>query len=967
MKVCRKPRLLLIHFIRKEIFLDMRRKSERNKTKGSPEKKVEKPTRKSARRRGKRATSSSPERDDSQEDTTSDASLSREKDLTRLQSKDLKAVPEQSETVVAPSNVEEKDSSPETEDNGSVWKVARADASPGEIQKLKLCRQRNISETSDNSSNRKKSHKWQGSGEGTAEEIDSNDERLNSPQVEFSDKRPDDVSSLSLGQDSNQEVSDYKEALPESTSANLSDDKPNIDLQGDLNEASCFTLDITSEPTGTSTDPTFSGQLVEPDVSEVKETGENEDKQQQQQQEEDAEAEAKEEPVSSALEEAPVDSNSGNTDTNNDTPEQQEIPQTEEKTAPEEVHEMKEEIPQDSNVQLSPKEELVSEDVTLPQEELQTQEQESDVLPKEIEIAETSEATQQRDQESPQKEEVAFEKDDRNDSSSDEDQVKVHSDSNSMDEAQMNVRSSIRASSRSNRRKNRSKYRESSYSDTPESEDDPSLERKSKQPDTPEDEEEEEEPRDKDFHRDRSRSKSLEPNDNTNLNSKEREEQDEENEKNDNNSSQSNIHLEAITSSQKPAKINLKRTFGTRNSADEIKVEESNLCEKIDSNPVKTNHTSEKTEQKRVPKRRRWGTVLSADTSIEFSVSTDSLKVLVPGAKPLSITEVRLTKDIEEEQFRDKSREKHNTSDSNGEYIVREEAVASKNEGSRKGDTKADNHMGSRRKISVVKDIPQTMLTSPSIVKVTNILLIKNLVRPFTLTQIKELLSRTGTILENGFWMDRIKSKCYVQYSNEDQAFETRQALHGISWPLSNPKKLQVEYATKEDMESAQESSQDVNNSRKDDAFGQTDSWQHDWIREERNQAAGVKVTVVREWDLGKEDGQQHVLKDDREKKEMEKKKRQRSQSPVTEIHLPAPARKFKKKEDEPPPAKLLDDLFRKTKATPCIYWLPLTNEQIVVKEEMRRQHMAEHARRLEEMRRAERNRDQRRRRTPRK
>lgn len=86
---------------------------------------------------------------------------------------------------------------------------------------------------------------------------------------------------------------------------------------------------------------------------------------------------------------------------------------------------------------------------------------------------------------------------------------------------------------------------------------------------------------------------------------------------------------------------------------------------------------------------------------------------------------------------------------------------------------------------------------------------------------------------------------------------------------------------------------------------------------------------MVREWDLGKEDGQQHVIKEEREKKEMEKKKRHRSQSPVTEIHLPAPARKFKKKEDEPPPAKLLDDLFKKTKATPCIYWLPLTNEQV--------------------------------------
>ncbi|XP_051159038.1 apoptotic chromatin condensation inducer in the nucleus isoform X2 [Leptopilina boulardi] len=806
----------------------MRRKSERNKTKGSPEKKIEKPTRKSARRRGKRATSSSPERDDSQEDTTSDASLSREsnKELTRLQNKDLKLIPEQSEMVITIPNVEEKDSSPETEDNGSVWKVARADASPDH----NICGEPDVP--------------IQQEVEGECEEVDNQD---NQQQII-----------------ENAEIDRKEEQIPEDETAN-----PKEDVQQDI-------------------------QI------------EN----------------------------------------------QEEITEIKEKTFDE----------LNSNVQLSPKEDDIEKEESQIQEEIEVVPKEIEIVPKVIEIVE---ATIEKDEESHQKDEVTSEKDDRNDSSSDEDEVKVHSDSNSIDEAQMNVRSSIRVTSRSNRRKNRSKYRESSYSDTPESEDDPSLERKSKQPETPENEEEEEPlSRDKDFHRDRrSRSKSLEPNDNSSLlNSQQREEQiDEENEKNENSSI---INLEAITSSQKPAKINLKRTFGTRNSADEVKVEESNQCEKIDSHPVKTNHANENTEQKRVPKRRRWGTTLSTDSSIEFSVSTDSLKVLVPGAKPLSITEVRLSKDIEEEQFRDKNRDKHNN-DSNGEYIVREEIIASKNE--RKGDTKADNHMGSRRKISVVKDIPQTMLTSPSIVKATNILLIKNLVRPFTLTQIKELLSRTGTILENGFWMDRIKSKCYVQYSNEDQAFETRQALHGISWPLSNPKKLQVEYATKEDMELAQESSQEITNSRKDDNFGQADSWQHDWIREERNQTGGVKVTVVREWDLGKEDGQQHVIKDEREKKEMEKKKRQRSQTPVTEIHLPAPARKFKKKEDEPPPAKLLDDLFRKTKATPCIYWLPLTNEQIVVKEEMRRQHMAEHARRLEEMRRAERNRDHRRRRTPRK
>lgn len=86
---------------------------------------------------------------------------------------------------------------------------------------------------------------------------------------------------------------------------------------------------------------------------------------------------------------------------------------------------------------------------------------------------------------------------------------------------------------------------------------------------------------------------------------------------------------------------------------------------------------------------------------------------------------------------------------------------------------------------------------------------------------------------------------------------------------------------------------------------------------------------MVREWDLGKEDGQQHVREKERDKKEQDKKRRVRSRSPTLDAHLSAPARKFKKKEDDPPPAKLLDDLFRKTKATPCIYWLPLTNEQV--------------------------------------
>ena len=71
--------------------------------------------------------------------------------------------------------------------------------------------------------------------------------------------------------------------------------------------------------------------------------------------------------------------------------------------------------------------------------------------------------------------------------------------------------------------------------------------------------------------------------------------------------------------------------------------------------------------------------------------------------------------------------------------------------------------LATKRKISVVKETPRPTSPSPAEAQATKILLIKNLVRPFTLNQIKELLSRTGTISENGFWMDRIKSKCFVE------------------------------------------------------------------------------------------------------------------------------------------------------------------------------------------------------------
>ncbi|XP_018397096.1 PREDICTED: apoptotic chromatin condensation inducer in the nucleus isoform X2 [Cyphomyrmex costatus] len=872
----------------------MRRKSERNKTKGSPEKKVEKPTRKSTRRRGKRSPSTSSEQDPFIEDVAKSAiqlkEIEKETSVqTRLQSKELEQIPvNKQEEKVSSTDVDIKVDSPEDEEDngGSVWKVARADASPGEIQKLKLCRQRNTSEPSldappSSRKSVKSSSKWQESGEGVAEEADSADEQLVScTRTLSSTEQPNDPSSSYPGQDSNEEVSDSKEILPETTSANLlSDDKPNIDQHGESNEANCTAQIVDIEP----------GKP-------------------------------------GSMTSSPVPAPSANSE---------EIVTTI----------------------------IVKEDK--PVENISEKPTETFVKETNVENMKNVRKDMNSDDEEEEEEEEG-----------EEDKAKtnrpVDSSSDSNDEmcSKRSRTSSDRTSSHAIRRKHRNKYRDSSNSDTPDSEDEP-IDRKISESYVEEEEEEQQKRKPStEYLQENDKQQSVSPErTNSHSNNIEKIEIDEHSEtvenkleKNPTEKLEQSTPANTQVITHKPVKVNLKRSFSTRILSEKNETKRDDADASINESSSQNKENGNEQEPKCVPRKRRWGTALSTDTAPSFSISTDSLKALVPGAKPLSINEVRLSKDDDEDRDRHRNNDKrHNSNDIT--YDKATDENLQKNGAAKKGNGKVDNHIVTRRKISIVKEIPHIKSPSPPTSKPTNILLIKNLVRPFTLNQIKELLSRTGTIVENGFWMDRIKSKCIVEYSNEDQAFETRQALHGISWPMSNPKKLHVEYATKEDMETARELSKEQPVARKTEPLT-SDLWQQDWSRDEKT---NTKVTVVREWDLGKEDGQQHIREKEREKKEHDKKRRVRSRSPILDAHLSAPARKFKKKEDDPPPAKLLDDLFRKTKATPCIYWLPLTNEQIVVKEEMRRQHMAEHARRLEEMRRADRNRDGRRRRSPRK
>ncbi|XP_050675459.1 apoptotic chromatin condensation inducer in the nucleus isoform X1 [Leptidea sinapis] len=351
-----------------------------------------------------------------------------------------------------------------------------------------------------------------------------------------------------------------------------------------------------------------------------------------------------------------------------------------------------------------------------------------------------------------------------------------------------------------------------------------------------------------------------------------------------------------------------------------------------------------------ISRKRRWGSRPNKlTTQKSITISTEVLKEIIPDVKPVEFEEV-----IEEKKHKRVEVPNKVEKPVLPKIIIdNSENVALNKRESLDKDTEnvkcRDIQPTTVRKISIVNDSDNITARPPSPPrhKQSNILFITHLVRPFTLLQLKNLLQRTGRIIDNGFWIDKIKSKCFVIYENEDQAVETRHALHGVTWPVSNPKTLHVDFSTQEEFDKAK-ANEDTDNAKVQTIPGTVEDWlrEQDMKREKGElERPWERKMAMREWDVGKND---KVKEKDKYPKDERTPEKRRHRTPE---RSPEPARKFKKKEEEAP-AKLLDDLFRKTKTTPCIYWLPLSAETIAVKEEQRRQHMAEYERRMQENRR---------------
>ena len=74
----------------------------------------------------------------------------------------------------------------------------------------------------------------------------------------------------------------------------------------------------------------------------------------------------------------------------------------------------------------------------------------------------------------------------------------------------------------------------------------------------------------------------------------------------------------------------------------------------------------------------------------------------------------------------------------------------------------------SQKKLLIETEEPSKVKSrspSPARNAVSNIVHVRNLVRPFTVLQLKELLRRNGNLIEDQFWIDSIKSHCYATVS----------------------------------------------------------------------------------------------------------------------------------------------------------------------------------------------------------
>ena len=298
-------------------------------------------------------------------------------------------------------------------------------------------------------------------------------------------------------------------------------------------------------------------------------------------------------------------------------------------------------------------------------------------------------------------------------------------------------------------------------------------------------------------------------------------------------------------------------------------------------------------------KKRTWGDSKKTKSGLldTTAVSSSELKDIVPDIAPV-------LEELKEEESRDNNKKMDTTDD----HVVTTKAPD--NNESVSPVTTETNEKNSL-KMATSAALPKPIVEDPEDIKgklapvseknknQSCVVEIRNLVRPFTNSQLISLLKRTGAFDENEhFWIDKIKSHAMVKFEQPQEAEETVLALDGVKWPSSNQKKLIVTFTSEDHFE--RQSKEPVSLKQR----------QHLTSVE-----SGGRGSISGDRDL---DGRIQVKRRASESTERHEEKRARKDSSDRHHRGDKEEEKSPKKEQ-----KSLEVLFNKTKALPSIYWLP--------------------------------------------
>ncbi|XP_008798424.2 apoptotic chromatin condensation inducer in the nucleus-like [Phoenix dactylifera] len=345
-----------------------------------------------------------------------------------------------------------------------------------------------------------------------------------------------------------------------------------------------------------------------------------------------------------------------------------------------------------------------------------------------------------------------------------------------------------------------------------------------------------------------------------------------------------------------PEKLNLDRSSG-----DESMEEDVLESKHIESN-IKSDEPGEKTEASEMHTVEKGTSVVAAVgvSSLEKKDTVDEEKV-----GPTAPTEKRKLEDNEAVRINEAIKRQRRWNSESIKFPEQQSSNISTSSILKDALLPATKRTFTRSDSTLSGDSPKERVVPPSHKLPTTSLRIDHFLRPFTLKAVQELLAKTGTVCS--FWMDQIKTHCYVTYSSVEEAVATRNAVYNLQWPPNGGKLLAAEFVdpqeVKQHVEAPPQSSAPISSS-----------------------PVTPKASPF-EQPQASQPSRQHTLRQQLPPPPTLPPPPPTSDPPVGE-RLPAPP-PLKKPEQA---VVTLDDFFKKTKASPRIYFLPLSEEQVMAK-----------------------------------